>query len=48
MVPTAADNPCGLVLLALEGEGLVNQIGMAGIDDAWCHETESRQLFVAE
>ena len=38
MLPTSADNPRCLILLAMERELVQYQIGMARIDDARCHQ----------
>ena len=38
MFATSADNPRCLILLALECELVKYQIGMAGVNDARCHQ----------
>ena len=48
MFPASADNPGCLVLLALECEFFVYQIGTMRVDNTWSHQSESGKFLVAK
>ena len=48
MFPASAYNPGCLVLLALECEFVVYQIGTMRVDNAWSHQSEGGKFLVAK